>query len=157
MRWLRRIPLKLTWALVALSLALGEWYPFSKFPMYSYLPAHESYFYVTDGADRAIPTTIQFGFSVGFIKKAHRSNLNRLRASGTSGADGGKEPAATSAEELAGVEILEYLVAQRTPRTTDPTPIVELRLYRVSIEMRDGSITRERALVARVRPRARRS
>lgn len=151
MTWLRRIPLKLTWALVALSLALGEWYPFSKFPMYAYLPHHESYFYLADGADRAIPTTIQLGFSSGFIKKAYRSSLNRLRASALRTPDArGSEPLGSSPEEEAGVEVLRYLMAHRTPRTTDPVPLDELRLYRVVIGMRGGGFSRERALVARL-------
>jgi hypothetical protein len=141
-----RIPLKLTWGIVAACLILGEAFPFSRFPMYAVLPATEFYFHLADEAGRPIPAKPEFGLLASHLKKLHRSTRNQVlrKRSAPAGA------AAAEQDAEAGRRLLERLLRDRRAGGGDPPRFRELRLYRVRIEIRDGAVARRRELVASV-------
>jgi hypothetical protein len=57
-------------AYCAISLAIGEWHPFSKFPMYSSFPNWSYAFYLSDEAEEMIPWWS--AFQVDAVHMAHR-------------------------------------------------------------------------------------
>jgi hypothetical protein len=75
----RAIPCKLVLFLTAASLALGEFYPFSDYPMYSQFKGTEYYLYLTDGSDRALACE-NFHTSAPKLKKRFKGKLKKLAA-----------------------------------------------------------------------------
>jgi len=65
---------------VLLSLAAGEWYPLSPFPMYSNFSNKVLYVYVTDTAGNPIPVETRFGVQTSELKKAYEGRLKKIKA-----------------------------------------------------------------------------
>lgn len=64
-----RIPLKLLLLVSLLSQIVGQCHPFSRFPMYSSFPPSADIYYVTDGANKLIPTVPVLGLFAPELKQ----------------------------------------------------------------------------------------
>src|SRR5215470_18604861 len=120
MRWLRRVPCKLMLATILIGLAVGEWYPFSSFPMYSRFAPQAWYVFVTDGSDQVVPTQPYFGVSAMPLRRMFETRALALRAAGAS---------VQEAETQAAVDLLRYLRAEARPQSGVGAPS-GLRLWR---------------------------
>lgn len=80
------MPLKLMLGISLFSLATGEWYPFSSFPMYSRFTPYTYYLYVTDGEERMLDFDDTFNLGAGPFKKTfghlHRKEREHAVVSG---------------------------------------------------------------------------
>ncbi len=140
--FLRRVPYKGV-VLIALGMQLiQECYPFSHFPMYSSLSRNTDYFYVTDGADRPLPTKRIFGIQTEWVKKIY--NTRRQQA------DGQKHSAAAA---QAGRDTLVYLLARIATKPEGQALAQSgLKLVRVAVVLQDGRIDRTQRVVATLPP-----
>lgn len=132
-------------ATIAVALLVGESFPFSRFHMYAKLPAHETYVYVADPAGHPVPLRTEFGVRGSFLKKHFRTARLQVEEEW-----GGAVRPRSSSEEAA-ERALRYLVANRRPRTENPTSYSGLRLYQVRVALNDGQVKREPWLLAEIR------
>jgi hypothetical protein len=141
----RRVP-KLTVGVVVLSLAVGECYPLSRFPMYSNFGPQGVYVFVTDPRDQPIATA-PVGIWPDAVQKIFVTNLTEERERrGLTSHEwylAGSRPKDDVAEAAA-VRTLLYL---RDEVWSDHRP---LRLWRTRITLTDGTIHRERELLGEV-------
>jgi hypothetical protein len=135
-----RVPLKLMLAVVALSLALSEWFPFSYFPMYAKLSKSSWYVYVTDLQDRPLALETDFGMRAARVKRIFRTLRDEEGG-------GSRTP---EVEAIAGRRVLQIVLDQGL-RKPDPMP-QGLRLWKVRIEERDGVLERIGRPVAELSP-----
>ncbi len=70
----RAIPLKLVLLLTAAGLALGEWYPFSHYPMYSHFEGRDYYVYLAGASGEPVPCK-DFGITAPKLKKRFKGEL----------------------------------------------------------------------------------
>lgn len=126
---------------VAFSLGIGEFYPFSNFPMYGNpSPAPRDYYYLTDGADEPIPALTATGLSASKVKKIFNSRLSKFRKEQKIK----KKRDITDAHRTAvGEELLAYIRSQ----TTDSLP-PKIKLVRVLIHTEDKTLREEKRIVA---------
>jgi len=144
-----RVPIKFTLLLVALPFVVGEWFPFSKFGMFTILRDTGTYYYITDEADRPIATLPELGFSVGFVKKLYRSTWSQLRRSEWTPPEVEKAGSPVPAiDREAGVRLLRYLLRHRPPLEEDRASYKELRLYCVTVRRQGHEFVRARELVS---------
>ncbi len=71
------IPCKLVLFLTAVALAVGEFYPFSDYPMYSQFKGEEYYLFLKDADDEPVPCKA-FHTSAPKLKKRFKSKLKDL-------------------------------------------------------------------------------
>jgi hypothetical protein len=138
----RRIPSKLMLAVVAASLILREFFPFSWFPMYSQFSGRTWYVYVADDRDRPIAIRERFGVSAPFLKKAFNSNLRAAR--------GSISHDSLPAESEAAVDTLRFITTKLKPKHAEAA-CVDLRLWKVELERRDREIARQRRFLGELR------
>jgi hypothetical protein len=75
--WLRT-PLAVTLLYVGIALvAEDDYYPFSHFPMYSYVSTSRHYMIVTDGDGKPIPVATLTGLTTGMIGKTYRNYVEQ--------------------------------------------------------------------------------
>lgn len=140
----RAIPCKLVLVLAAISLTLGEFYPFSDYPMYSQFKGVEYYLYITDGSDRALACE-NFHTSAPKLKKRFKNKLKELAAAEKSDEED------VSAEGLAeiGRETLESFLG--TAERTGPMATVrELKLVLVDIGYEAEAIAKSERVIASI-------
>jgi hypothetical protein len=116
---------------VVAGLIVKDWYPLSNFAMFANLNVKPHYVFVTDGEDRPIPIGAQFGMSVIRLKKL----LVDL------------EDGMPSVEER-GKEVLDHVVARRSPKVASPRDYPVLRLWRVELDLADRKIVRTPTMIA---------
>jgi len=138
----RAIPCKLVLFLTAASLALGEFYPFSHYPMYSRFKGVEYYLYITDGADRPIACA-NFHTSAPKLKKRFNGRLKKLAALEDT------RERNVSAEGLAriGRETLDSYL-DTAERTGPMAAVRELKLVLVDIGYEDDAIVKSERVIA---------
>ena len=138
---LRRIPCKLMIATIAVCLAVREWYPLSSFPMYATFGPAASYVYVTDGADRPVPTLPTFGLSAMPMRRMFDSRVRAFAAAGV---------AAPEVNARAGEELLRFLVREaelvRGMKHFPP----RLRLWRAESRIDAGRMVHARDFLAEI-------
>lgn len=72
------IPLKLSVVVISVSLWLGEWFPFSHFPMYA-RPSPATYFvYIAEQDEAVVPIRTEFGVFAAALKKVHKRHLSQV-------------------------------------------------------------------------------
>ena len=116
-------------AVVALLLAVGEEFPFSRFPMYATFDPVADYYYLADAGGRPLACLPVFGTSTAKLKKMYRSRVEcaHRRPWGRAEAD------ATPAErQQAGVELIEFVRASAIERGRAPQAGA-VRLMRVEV------------------------
>jgi hypothetical protein len=128
----KKLLLPRLWVVVALLLAVGEEFPFSRFPMYASFDPVADYYYVAEVTGKPLPCLAVFGSSTAKLKKMYRSRLEALTA-----ARGANEADATAAERRqAGEELIDWLRASAIERGRAPLP-GPVRL--IHIEVRGSS------------------
>jgi hypothetical protein len=138
---------KLAVGVVLLSLAVGECYPFSHFPMYSSFGRQGAYVFLTKPTDEPIPSRRDTGLPVDAIQKIFVANLTEERARRGLASHVWSLDAPTPKDEVveaAAVRTLQYLRDERF--ATHPA----LRLWRTRITLTNGTIQRERELLGEV-------
>lgn len=150
-RW-RRLPHRLTWALVAIMFLLGDKvFPFSSFPMYGDFPDRTYYVHLTDGNGEPLPLFDLFGYRTTFLKRVYNRKVNTLvRDLEATGEE--VELHLLTADQLrsAGDETLRWLVEsdRRTGKSAPPKPPVIL-LKQVNVVLRDTGLVKESLTVGR--------
>jgi hypothetical protein len=125
---LKRIRCRCLLVMTLLCLVLGENYPFSNFPMFSFFGGHTYYLYLTNAQGASLKTP-RFGLLSSGLKKIFdrylRDNLKRFKNSG-------REPGLL-AEEAAGQLLLHYLdgLAAGKPAAEKLLPGLEVKHVRV--------------------------
>lgn len=135
---LNRIPLKLTWCMVILGLVVGEWYPFSAFPMYKNLSPQTHYYYFTDENKNPISTFREFNLSNPTPTKIMRTRLRYQPATTLAIAD----------ESEVGKQFLRYLVKIR--KSKERPLYNHLLLWKATISQSGKSLAKGEYLVASV-------
>lgn len=140
-QWLRRYRLMLF--AVVISLLIRENYPFSHNPMYSRFDPYTYFLHVTDENDNVLFFREEFGFSAIRLKKVFATNFKKVR----------KDPATAglSREEhwrIAGERTLQQYDRQRSPNTDTPARYRTLKLVRTDIQLGDGKVDEEVAVIA---------
>lgn len=125
------IPLKLMLVLAPLSLWLGEWYPFSDFPMYHWLGRHYRIVYVTGEDDRMLPVVPKFRVMGINLQKMFRSRERRLRQE--LGPDAPEGEVGRRAAQL----VLEHLLERRERLVDAPLEATELKLWKKVVRLED--------------------
>ncbi len=132
---LARFPFKLLVVVVVFSLVVEEYFPFSRFPMYSKPDDETWYVYVADAQGQPVAMLRHFGVSNTFVRKVFKSNRERLR-----------EADATldreTAEANAATDTLEYLLRQRRPRKKKVREFGALQLIKVNVEIAGDHVER---------------
>ena len=142
---MRRVPCKLAIAVIALSLAVEEWYPLSNFPMFADAHGSSWYVYVTDGQDELVDTNRQFGMSPTFVKKVFLQERKDARER-----IGGGRAGRPAADAEAGRHLLAYMVEHGKPKRRkreqrdDPT----LKLWKTTISIEGDHLERARRVLA---------
>ena len=113
---------------VLLLFVVGEWYPFSNFPMYSKLGEEVELIYLTDEGDRPLPMDEVVRTGSGTVKKMYERELKRV------GGEGG-----VAERARAGGAVLETLMG-RLRRRVLPTGVVGVRLYRREVALVEGKL-----------------
>src|SRR5262245_25020327 len=127
-RWLNSRGYLVMFIVAWLSLAVEEWLPFSRSPMYS-KPTHElRYFYVSDLDDDPIPTSKELGVRCSRLRKAFEAYLS-------------KEAGPTEAREQRAAEKTLRLAVDRKP---DREKRPGYRLWRVDIEFGKAGVLRDK-------------
>ena len=117
--WLRH-PIFSVSLITAFSLLVGEFYPFSNFPMYGDPDESENYFYIAeampDGTNEALPVRRLTGITAPKVKKMYKSRLKahleeRAEAEGVRKV----EPTAQDRRKI-GLDMLAYLRDQADGR-----------------------------------------
>lgn len=126
--------------ILAVSLLIGESFPFSRFRMYSSITPTTDYLYVSDGADRPVPLVVEFGIRTSLVKKQFKQVLAGI-------ADDEEEPT-TPEEAAAGERVLRYLLDNRKPESSEPTDYERLKLWKVVVSAGDAAIERTPRLLA---------
>ncbi len=140
----RAIPCKLVLFLTAASLALGEFYPFSDYPMYSQFKGVEYYLYVTDGSDRPLACE-NFRTSAPKLKKRFKGKLKKRAAA----EDSDEEDVSAEGLAVIGRETLESYLG--TAAHDGPMAGVrELKLVLVDIGYEDEAIAKTERVIARL-------
>ncbi len=140
---LRTFPLKRCLLLVFALHLIGEYFPFSHFPMYSGISDNAYHFYLTDENDKPIPMLTAFG-----VRTAQASKIYRTRLRVVTDREGRDWWEATAEDEReAGNFVLESLfprlVADQTHWMSE-----EVQLHRVDLLLEDGEFRRERRLIS---------
>lgn len=116
-------------AVVLISLAVREGYPFSYFPMYSRFHPRTWYVYASDASGEALASVDSFRLSTPKLKKIYRTELAAQRDS-------------IDAEQAAGRKMLEMLLARSRPVVSG------LELWRVEIRRVGTRVVQERTRIA---------
>lgn len=138
----RRFPCKLMLGTVLACLGVGEWYPFSNYPMFASIGPESWYVHVTDANDRPLATQSRFGVSTGVLRRMYRARCQAGRGHGEDGAP-------VMPDAVAGREILEFLLRNRRPME----PLDDrsgLRLWHTVVSQADGRVVRQARLVAEI-------
>ena len=64
------IPLKLLWLVSLVSLTLGQFHPFSRFPMYSSFPPQSDFYYLAAADGKPLPTIPNLGLFAPELKQS---------------------------------------------------------------------------------------
>lgn len=126
-------------------LVVKENYPFSNFPMYSNFGKSTTMLYVTDEQDRPLPLMDNYGMRTSILKKVYQSEIKRLAKE--AGVDRKKLSDELKAE--AADITLERVLGYRTDMQYVQRPWPELRLYEVTIRIKDDKLTRETEFLGR--------
>ncbi len=132
------------WPLVVVaivSLSVQEFFPLSRFPMYSKPDDETWYVYVADDQGAPIALLRHFGVSNTFVRKVFKSARERLLdRDGTLDRE--------TAEARAGVETLDYLVRQRRTKKKRPREFAGLQLIKVDVELAGDHVERAARAIA---------
>ena len=138
----RREPPYVFAVVAILCLGLGEWYPFTDYPMFSDLPNHAWHIHVTDGENRPIPGRQTFGRTVMSMRRLAKTHLEKLNHEAPT-------LSALAREQAVGRYLVGRILADRE-RMAEPPPLPEeIRIWRTRLYQRDGEIVRERELLAK--------
>lgn len=143
---LGRFPAKLLVATVIAFQSIGEFFPVSRFPMYAETRKSTWYVYVTDGADQPVPVQRHFRLSAGFLRKVFKERRDAIRER-----IGEDKEFLAEAERRAGLETLQYLVANPKAKQRWVAQHTALRLHKVEVSIVGENILRVPSLVAEYR------
>lgn len=131
-RLFRAIPLKFMLAMIAMTLWIDEeWYPISKFPMYSSHPQKVFFVNITNENDEVIPVLFEFGMRASHLTKVYKTRFAEFYPQGNKPSlslDSDKSVASKAALALA-----EYIVDSRQPKLKGPHQYTLLKLWHNSI------------------------
>jgi hypothetical protein len=145
---LAQYPFKRVAALVIAFIVIGEFYPFSHFPMYSGVSSDADYFYITNESDEPIPMVQYFGTRTAQAKKIYRKQLTEL-----TDARKVKRAMATREEERqAGEYLLNYLLKTMPDPQRPLLKASEIRLIRVALTIEDAKFKHEKHTIASIDP-----
>jgi hypothetical protein len=138
-----RIPYKLMLAVIAFSLAVEEFYPFSWFPMFTNLQKSTWYVFLKDGDGNVLPLENEFGWTGDRADNYFKANLSRLRKRHP---ELGKEE---TTDQIASKMLRHLLlVNRRSAKKNDEDRVLEL--WRTDVRLRDGSLVASDRLVGRM-------
>jgi len=138
---IQRFPFKVLVLLVALSLVLREFYPFSHYPLYTTFDGKTWYVYLTDQDDKPLPAVAVTRTRASRIKKIYNSRLRKLQTKKK-----GRNRDTPSSQLMAAQQTLDYLLSLK--RVRFPPQTEEIRLHRVDLVLTNQSIARETRLLA---------
>ncbi len=143
--WLKRqwgrLPFRHVILLVLGLAVVGEFYPFSNFPMYSNIVDEADVVYVTDQNDRILPMQVLFRTASSSAKKTYKRNLRDL-----CGPAGRSTDEATAAERAEAGRVTlaalheDFQARRKKMRHLPVEGVTRLRLYARVFGVRDGGI-----------------
>ena len=120
-----------------LCLVLGEWFPFSNFPMYSRNPDETSVLFVTGEDGAVVPTGHVFGVTSSPLKKVYTRVVADMKAAGE--LRHSSELTAAQRQAIA-EEVLVFLRRGKANGVVRPVYEGKLRLHRRSYRLEGGEI-----------------
>lgn len=130
--WLALLPFFLT---VAFCYATSEFYPFSKFPMYSKFEEKTYYVYLIDGDGKAVPT-LDFKIFASELKKQYGDRLDDLKKK----QKGSHYDWTVAQKAPAALGTLQYLRDERAPKAFADGKHDALTLVDARIFWKDGQL-----------------
>lgn len=131
--------------MIALSLAVKEFYPLSAFPMYSNLNNGAHYFYLETTDEKPIALKPTFGISGSDLKKKYHAYLDEI------GEEKGIKDAYTLGKEEqweAGQRLLSMLEERaKKKESSNPYDLSQIRLIRSHIKTEKGKIKQDKIVV----------
>lgn len=126
----RALPFRWVWVVAFALTLIGDVFPFSPFPMYSYFSRDAQVLYLANADDEVIPMQKISGVRTSVAKKIYKRELKEICKS-----NGRKSSQATDADrEQAGLYLIDYILEREKPR--------QLRKYT------DGTVTLKRLLIS---------
>lgn len=134
-----RLPFKRVAALTLMLHLVGEFYPFSNYPMYSRLDDEADLVYVRRIADgRPVPMLAAYGLNTSRAKKIYQSVVDRqVRARGARRAEATPEEMRAAA-----AYVLEKLAGRMSPGQRQIYPASGIELVRVALTNEGGKLRR---------------
>ncbi len=147
-RWLRfhlTHPVAALVALIAVNLAIQEFFPFSHFPMYSQPDSEKLYYYLAgssaEGAVEPLPVLDLTGFTSGKIGKMYRSA--RMDYCAEMGID--RDDLTRADREAIGRSVLEFIYSEETAYSERPAT---WHLMEGSVAFKDGALRETSKIIA---------
>jgi hypothetical protein len=140
----RRLPCKLMLATVAFCLAVGDWYPFSTFPMYSVFSRQTWYVSVTDEHDRPLATEPTFGIGAMPLMRLYHTRMYAHRRAGVVEA---------AVPPRAARDVLTFLIQESRPGHDGVVLPRRLRLWRTTFTLKKTRAERSRELLGELATR----
>jgi len=126
-------------------LAFGDQFPFSNFPMYSFLPGNAFFMKLTDDMGRMIPSVPAFGISTSTVKKQMVREMREIKEKESPGKwKSAKKEAAT----VAGQRALEWLLKNHPARAANLAGTM-ICLEQTTFSLKRGKIEQETERVGR--------
>ena len=127
---------------------IGEWFPFSNFPMYSNFDEEARVVFVTDEHGEALPMKRLFRRASSSSKKMYKSRLNRIcREKGIKTEDAGDDERRAAAAWVLD-ELLKLKRPKRFEELTAGKSGLQLGIERIILD--DGAMRNERTVLAEV-------
>lgn len=134
---LRAVPVKLLLTVAVISLIVGQFQPFSRFPMYSSFPPTADVYYLADAKGDPLPTIKTLGLFGPELKQRVEHQCEAY----------GAHPDQPEMLRRAGTAVLTHLATENHQSLSDQG-IQELRLRRVLLHREDGQLIKNDAEVA---------
>lgn len=138
--WLALLPF---FTVIAFCYATGEFYPFSKFPMYSKFEEKTYIVYLTDRTGKPVPT-LDFGIFASDLKKHYGDGLDELKKD----LKGSHYTWTAEQKAPAAREALRFLRDERAPQAFTDGRNAHLTLMDVRIYWKDGHLAKVEEPVA---------
>ncbi len=144
---LRKLPFKRVAALTLALHCIGEFYPFSNFPMYSRLDDKADLVYVRTVPDgRPVPILAAYNINSSRAKKIYQSEVDRkVRSRGARRSD-----ATPDEQSAAATYLLDFLVRRMSPGQREIYPSSDIELVRVVLTNENGILRRQETPLASI-------